>query len=184
MSSYRAFYGEELFDLSKTDEIINFKYQGSDNSYYYRYFMSPLCDYLVNNWIPEWIAFPNKTQHSSLIRSPLSDFFWSILHSYYYFYFINLHCTLLWSLGSTFCLQSLCLSIKCFQKILDNCDGKQARKTGNSSTLGMLFDHGCDNITLLCNSFVVLSIMGLTGYEFSIFVVYLSASFYLPTLEQ
>lgn len=27
---------------------------------------------------------------------------------------------------------------------LDNADGKQARKTGNSSTLGMLFDHGCD----------------------------------------
>jgi len=26
-------------------------------------------------------------------------------------------------------------------------DGKQARKTGNSSPLGMLFDHGCDAIT-------------------------------------
>jgi len=26
-------------------------------------------------------------------------------------------------------------------------DGKQARKTGNSSALGMLFDHGCDAIS-------------------------------------
>ena len=25
-------------------------------------------------------------------------------------------------------------------------DGKQARKTGSSSALGMLFDHGCDSI--------------------------------------
>jgi ethanolaminephosphotransferase len=29
---------------------------------------------------------------------------------------------------------------------LDNCDGKQARKTGNSTPLGMLFDHGCDSL--------------------------------------
>jgi len=27
-------------------------------------------------------------------------------------------------------------------------DGKQARKTGNSSPLGMLFDHGCDALTM------------------------------------
>ena len=30
---------------------------------------------------------------------------------------------------------------------MDNADGKQARKTGNSSPLGMLFDHGCDSLT-------------------------------------
>ena len=29
-------------------------------------------------------------------------------------------------------------------QILDNMDGKQARKTGTSSPLGLLFDHGCD----------------------------------------
>ena len=28
--------------------------------------------------------------------------------------------------------------------LLDNMDGKQARKTGTSSALGLLFDHGCD----------------------------------------
>jgi len=33
-------------------------------------------------------------------------------------------------------------------KILDVADGKQARKTGNSTALGMLFDHGCDMITI------------------------------------
>jgi phosphatidylglycerophosphate synthase len=30
---------------------------------------------------------------------------------------------------------------------LDNIDGKQARRTGSSSALGMLFDHGLDTIT-------------------------------------
>lgn len=33
-------------------------------------------------------------------------------------------------------------------RMLDECDGKQARRTGNSSPLGMLFDHGCDAFTV------------------------------------
>jgi len=36
--------------------------------------------------------------------------------------------------------------------ILDGLDGKQARKTGNSTALGMLFDHGCDCIVAVINS--------------------------------
>ncbi|GIY05052.1 hypothetical protein CEXT_526051, partial [Caerostris extrusa] len=30
---------------------------------------------------------------------------------------------------------------------LDACDGKQARRTGTSSPLGELFDHGCDSLS-------------------------------------
>lgn len=33
-----------------------------------------------------------------------------------------------------------------FYATLDNMDGKQARRTGSSSALGLLFDHGCDSI--------------------------------------
>jgi len=33
-------------------------------------------------------------------------------------------------------------------RLLDEMDGKQARKTGNSSPLGLLFDHGCDSWTI------------------------------------
>ena len=32
--------------------------------------------------------------------------------------------------------------------MLDELDGKQARKTGNSSPLGLLFDHGCDAFSM------------------------------------
>jgi ethanolaminephosphotransferase len=31
--------------------------------------------------------------------------------------------------------------------ILDLCDGKHARRIGQSSALGMLMDHGCDAVT-------------------------------------
>ena len=38
---------------------------------------------------------------------------------------------------------------------LDNIDGKQSRKTGTSSPLGMLFDHGCDAFGLI---FIILGV--------------------------
>lgn len=38
---------------------------------------------------------------------------------------------------------------------LDNMDGKQARRTGTSSPLGMLMDHGCDAFGM---SFIVLAV--------------------------
>ena len=33
-------------------------------------------------------------------------------------------------------------------RMLDECDGKQARRTGNASPLGLLFDHGCDSVSI------------------------------------
>lgn len=40
------------------------------------------------------------------------------------------------------------LSIFAYQT-LDAVDGKQARRTGQASPLGQLFDHGCDSISLI-----------------------------------
>lgn len=44
-------------------------------------------------------------------------------------------------------------------RILDEMDGKQARKTGNSSPLGLLFDHGCDSITAAVFTIMILKCM-------------------------
>ena len=49
----------------------------------------------------------------------------------------------LWSAVSVFIYQTL-----------DAIDGKQARRTGTSSPLGQLFDHGCDAITTCINVYV------------------------------
>ena len=48
-------------------------------------------------------------------------------------------------------LYGLCYFI---YRMLDEMDGKQARKTGNSSPLGLLFDHGCDAFSI---GFVILT---------------------------
>ena len=39
---------------------------------------------------------------------------------------------------------------------LDNCDGKQARRTKSGSVMGMLFDHGCDAFVAIFNSFLLI----------------------------
>ena len=36
--------------------------------------------------------------------------------------------------------------------MLDNVDGKQARKLQNSTPLGMIMDHGCDSLGVICLS--------------------------------
>jgi ethanolaminephosphotransferase len=40
---------------------------------------------------------------------------------------------------------------------LDAIDGKQARRTGSSSALGELFDHGCDAISCRIFHFLIVS---------------------------
>jgi ethanolaminephosphotransferase len=44
---------------------------------------------------------------------------------------------------------------------LDNVDGKQARRTGTSSGLGELFDHGIDSLNCTLASLLETAAMGL-----------------------
>jgi len=41
-------------------------------------------------------------------------------------------------------------------RMLDEMDGKQARRTGNSSPLGLMFDHGCDAFTTVLQALISL----------------------------
>ncbi|XP_037086484.1 cholinephosphotransferase 1-like isoform X2 [Pollicipes pollicipes] len=58
---------------------------------------------------------------------------------------------------------------------LDAIDGKQARRTGTSSPLGELFDHGCDSVSVI---FVVVGVSTMTSlgeYPMMMFVVCFTA---------
>lgn len=50
-----------------------------------------------------------------------------------------------------------------FYSTLDNMDGKHARRTGSSSPLGLLFDHGCDAINAGLIGWVTVSLHFNTG---------------------
>jgi len=58
----------------------------------------------------------------------------------------------------TFWVSGLCMFI---YQTLDAVDGKQARKTGSSSPLGQLFDHGCDSFSV---SFVIVAVAQATRF--------------------
>ncbi|KAI8344191.1 CDP-alcohol phosphatidyltransferase-domain-containing protein [Chlamydoabsidia padenii] len=67
----------------------------------------------------------------------------------------------------------------------DNVDGKQARRTGTSSPLGELFDHGCD--ALNCSFAAVLQAAGIgLGHSPIAVVLYAIAmgGFYISTAEE
>ena len=47
-----------------------------------------------------------------------------------------------------------------FYQTMDNIDGKQARKTGTSSPLGELFDHGIDSLNCIWGTLLLVSAFG------------------------
>lgn len=66
----------------------------------------------------------------------------------------------------------------------DNCDGKQARRTGTSSPLGELFDHGCDALNCWMLGLVELASLTMgTGALSCVFMLIFFWGFYLPTWE-
>lgn len=69
--------------------------------------------------------------------------------------------------------------------MLDEMDGKQARRTGNSSPLGLLFDHGCDCFAAGIQPIIFMRVLQ-TGDNFIglAFFVAIYSSFHFATLNE
>ncbi len=115
------------------DNIRNYKYKGLEKSITYKYFTSPLCNFLVK-YIPSSIA-PNVITLFGLLFNAAY-----VIISCAYTGLNGKEDTPNWVMITTGVLFF-------FYYIFDACDGKHARNTGNSSALGLLFDHGCDALT-------------------------------------
>ena len=105
-------------------------YSGSDLGILYKLFWSPISNKLVE-FLPDWIA-PNTLTMFGFVHTivPLVTLFCIAdfdLLGYVpnWFFFFQAWCYFAY-------------------RMLDEMDGKQARRTGNSSPLGLIFDHGCD----------------------------------------
>eukprot|EP01112_Ceratiomyxa_fruticulosa_P014352 TRINITY_DN4104_c0_g1_i1.p1 TRINITY_DN4104_c0_g1~~TRINITY_DN4104_c0_g1_i1.p1 ORF type:complete len:446 (-),score=70.37 TRINITY_DN4104_c0_g1_i1:68-1246(-) len=128
-----------------------------DNSLIYNYIISPWCNNLVN-YIPRNVA-PNVLTALGLLSNVLAF----VLAAVYLgdqpedpprWVFL--------AIGVLFFMYML----------LDNLDGKQARRTGTSSPLGELMDHGCDSITVSVGSLTSgLIIKAGLWQSFSVFAV-------------
>mmetsp|Transcript_2187 Transcript_2187/g.3212 ORF Transcript_2187/g.3212 Transcript_2187/m.3212 type:complete len:408 (-) Transcript_2187:56-1279(-) len=121
----------------------SFKYSGTDDSYLYKIILSPLAGFLVDNFTPSTIA-PNTIT--------LFGFCFMIIALLLTFWLcpnLDDEDAPRWM----FLYFGIAMLI---YQTLDNMDGKQARKTGSSSPLGLLFDHGCDALNVSCGINIIL----------------------------
>ncbi len=70
-------------------------------------------------------------------------------------------------------------------QLLDNIDGRQARRTNSATPMGLLFDHGCDSMEVMLISLNMCTVTRIGSNYFTILVYLLSSlTFYYPTIEQ
>ncbi len=165
MAFYRPYIQSEW-----EESIRNHKYSGADFSIIYVNIMSPLCNKLVN-FFPEWVA-PNLITAIGLFFVILS----------------NVLVILLSGLGNEKVPGYISITAGILYytyHILDNIDGKQARRTNNSTPLGMLVDHGCDSMTTFMLCIILCSSMRYeSGFWYGLLWVFIAIPFFMCTWEQ
>lgn len=153
------------------DNMNKFKYKYSNNSLLYNKIYSPCLNKLVN-YLPSNLA-PNLITFFSLCCNIIA-FIITLLDGGFDFSH-PLKCSTCYVIGIS----------QLVYQALDNIDGKQARRTGNSTPFGMLMDHGCDTFTLIFTSYNMsrLLIVGNEGFfSFSVFFG-LILGFFMMTFE-
>ena len=157
-----------------------YQYKGQDKSLLYNYVLSPFASFLVNNCTPSSIA-PNTITLFGLC--------WMILSYACVWFYAPAVSTTTDANDSipnwVFCYHACALLV---YQTLDNMDGKQARRTGSSSPLGLLFDHGCDAINSIFGSAGWILGLGFTlehdYYRCLAIILGPFAMFYVATWEE
>ncbi|KAI9923200.1 hypothetical protein PsorP6_002277 [Peronosclerospora sorghi] len=151
--------------------ILSYRYSGSDASLLYNYVISPLGQWLVDHVLSPRLA-PNAITIGALSLVILS-------HLFMLWYAPNMV-----EEAPRWVYANAGLSLLLYQ-ILDVADGKQARKTGNSSPLGLLFDHGCDalNVVVSACTFASTLMLGPTYWSLLIFLAP-AMVFFMATWEE
>ena len=152
------------------DIIRSYQYKSSDSSISYKYCMSPLCNYLVH-FFPMWLA-PNVIT--------ISGFFLNVIYFFITGYYTDFK-------GGEVPSWACFFSAFCYllYQVLDNIDGKQARRTNSSSPLGLLVDHGTDACTtffITCGLGAILALE--TIYQYILLWIMIIVPFYLNNWEE
>lgn len=151
--------------------IRHYVYSGGDSSPIYKLILSPWAQFCVDHFVPHSTA-PNTITLVGLIVSVAATILTLVLNP-------DL------KPGAPRWLHAITgIAIFAYQT-LDNMDGKQARRTGTSSALGMFFDHACDSINAGVTIIAMGSVMG-TGWTRLLYLPYIASfiPFYLQTWEE
>ena len=166
-----GFLDGEVLSKQQKSALLEYKYRGGDNSVAYKYVLSPMAQYLVDNFTPTWIA-PNMITSIGLCFNIMSVVVTLIVDP-----------TLTNAPNWLPFLTAACFFI---YQTLDNMDGKQARKIGASSPLGLLFDHGCDALCAGMTAVSLTSVFGGGWCATSFFTIWINSfmTFYTQTWEE
>ena len=159
-------------DPNQRRALGSYKYAGGDTSLIYQYLLSPLAQSCVDVGCPSWLA-PNVITLLGLLFSVLALALTLLFNP-----------TLEADTGPRWLHLATAGCIFIYQT-LDNMDGKQARKIGASSPLGLLFDHGCDSLNTGILLIPVASVVG-AGWSMSMICVFSTSAlcFYMQTWEE
>lgn len=155
----------------KIAHLKEYKYQSEDRSLMTKYILKPYWWSNFVNIFPLWMA-PNMVTLLGLVFIIVSD----ILILYYDpNYLSNVPDWVYFYHG---------VAVFMYQTF-DACDGMHARRTGQSSPLGELFDHCCDSMNTTLMSIQFCSVAG-CGRTWLVFLVQFAslANFYLSTWEE
>ncbi|KAG9299210.1 hypothetical protein G9A89_013858 [Geosiphon pyriformis] len=147
-----------------------YKYSATDKSPIARYILKPYWTWAVHLF-PLWMA-PNLITLCGLG-----------------FIIVNLICVAIWipdlvGPGPSWLYFSFAAGLWLYSTF-DNVDGGQARRTGTSSPLGELFDHGCDALNCAFGALVQSASMGLGHSWYSGYLLLLTTiPFYTSTWEE
>jgi len=152
--------------------LLAYRYSGSDASLLYKYFFSPIAQALVDKVIPSWLA-PNVITLIGFMCT-------FIPHIIILCMFPN---QIEGPAPKWLCILAAVGQL-CYM-ILDNADGKQARKTGSSSPLGLLFDHGCDAMNTFITGLSVFTVTQLGNTNYTVYAAIIGMiTFYIATWEE
>jgi len=147
-----------------------YKYSAIDKSPIANYVLKPYWNWAVELF-PLWMA-PNLITLCGLG-----------------FVFLNVICVIIWipdlvGPGPRWLYWSFPIGVWLYSTF-DNVDGKQARRTGTSSPLGELFDHGCDALNCSFGSLVFSAAFGI-GHTYNSAVLFLLTviPFFFSTWEE
>ena len=153
------------------DNLTQYKYKYRNDSILYGYCMSPFLNKMVV-FLPKKLA-PNLITFCSLMCNIIA-FYFSVNDGGFDFS-QPLKRRTCYIIGFT----------QLFYSLLDNIDGKQARRTGNSTPFGMLMDHGCDIFTNIFTAYNMSRLLIVGNNDFFSYSVFfgLLIGFYYMTFE-
>jgi len=144
--------------------LATYAYSGVDKSLIANYILKHFWNWLVEK-VPIWMA-PNVLTLSGLLC--IGGSFIIVLYNCSDIYGCEL---------PSWAYLVISLLIFAYQT-LDNLDGKQARRTGSSSALGEVFDHGGDSLTVPMFAIIIGSALQFGPMATYILLVYLSFVFF------